>query len=61
MNEGITITFLGHSCFRMTYRGFSLVLDPYDASGLPGMRPLSVQADAVLCSHGHYDHAFTQA
>lgn len=61
MCEGITITFLGHACFRLTYRGFSLVLDPYDASGLPGMRPLCVQADAVLCSHGHYDHAYTRA
>ncbi len=61
MNEGITITFLGHACFKLTCRKFSLLLDPYDAAMLPGMPPLRVRADAVLCSHGHDDHCFTRA
>ncbi len=59
MNEAVRITWLGHSCFRMEYRGWSLVTDPYGDGSVPGLPPLRVSADAVYCSHGHADHGFT--
>ena len=57
MTEAVTIQWLGHSCFRMEYRGFSLVTDPYEDGYVPGLAPLRVSADAVFCSHGHGDHS----
>ena len=61
MNE-VKITWEGHSCFRMEYRDFSLVVDPYDSAMMgPGTPPLALEADAVYCSHGHGDHNFTGA
>ena len=57
MNETVTIRWLGHSCFRMEYAGFSLVTDPYEDGYIPGLAPLHVGADAVYCSHGHGDHS----
>ena len=57
MNETVTIRWLGHSCFRMEYAGFSLVTDPYEDGYIPGLAPLHVSADAVYCSHGHGDHS----
>ena len=56
MNNEVKIQWLGHSCFRMEYRGSSLVTDPYADSSVPGLAPLRVSADAVFCSHGHGDH-----
>lgn len=56
MNE-VRIEWLGHACFRMEYRGFSLVTDPYEDGYVPGLAPLRVCADAVYCSHGHGDHS----
>ncbi len=47
MNE-VKITWEGHSCFLMEYRGFSLVVDPYDSAMMgPGTPPLALRADAV--------------
>ena len=57
MTETVAIQWLGHSCFRMEYRGFSLVTDPYEDGYVPGLAPLRVSADAVFCSHGHGDHS----
>jgi L-ascorbate metabolism protein UlaG (beta-lactamase superfamily) len=52
----MTITWLGHACFRVEEDGWSVVLDPYtDVRGYP---PLSARADAVLCSHDHFDHNY---
>ena len=56
MNNEVKIQWLGHSCFRMEYRGSSLVTDPYADGSVPGLAPLRVSADAVFCSHGHGDH-----
>ena len=55
MNE-VMIQWLGHSCFRMEYRGYALVTDPYEDGYVPGLAPLRVSASAVYCSHGHGDH-----
>ena len=51
----------GHSCFELVSGGFSLVLDPYYHRELCGYPELHLKADAVLCSHGHYGHGWTEA
>lgn len=43
----------GHACFTLVSGDYCLVLDPYTLEVYP---PLSVEADEVLCSHGHRDH-----
>lgn len=50
------ILWRGHACFVLTSdEGVRIAMDPYDASvGYP-MRTL--EADAVLMSHGHADHS----
>ena len=53
----MTITYLGHSCFRLEQGGYVLVLDPF--SQVPGLPDTAGAADAVLCSHGHFDHNYT--
>lgn len=53
----MTITWLGHSCFLLESGGFRVLLDPFrDVRGLPDVE---AEADAVYCSHGHFDHAYT--
>ena len=48
------LKWLGHSCFELTLPGGVLVTDPFDGTvGYPMPR---VRADAVLSSHGHFDH-----
>lgn len=54
---GLEITWHGHSCFTLTAEGYSLVMDPYEPGSVPGLDPLDLFADEVLCSHGHADHA----
>ena len=51
------ITWLGHACFMVEHEDYRIILDPY--CDVPGFHDISVEADAVLCSHGHYDHAYT--
>ena len=53
----MTITWLGHSCFILESGGFRALLDPFQ--GIPGLPDVSGEADAVYCSHGHGDHAYT--
>ena len=48
----------GHACFEVITKEGSLVLDPYSDGSVPGLAPLSLSADAVLCSHGHRDHNY---
>lgn len=54
--NAVRITWLGHSCFRIESGGYSVVLDPYQDGSVPGLPPLRVNANEVLCSHGHRDH-----
>lgn len=56
MNEPVSVTWLGHAAFRMEYRGWSLVTDPYADGMVPGLPPLRQSAGAVYCSHEHDDH-----
>ncbi len=55
--NSMTITWLGHSCFKVESAGYSVVLDPYGDGSVPGLPPLSEKADRVLVSHGHGDHS----
>lgn len=55
------ITWHGHSCFELGSGGYSLVLDPYYYREARGYLPLRLRADAVLCSHEHYDHNCREA
>ncbi len=54
------IRYYGHSCFEVSCRGYRIVLDPYD-DHVPGYGPLHLQANEVLCSHEHGDHACREA
>lgn len=53
----MTLTWLGHSCFLLESYGFQALIDPFrDVKGLPDTQ---MTADAVYCSHGHFDHGYT--
>lgn len=52
----MTITWLGHSCFLLEQDGFRVLIDPYH--NVRGLADISLEADAVYCSHGHFDHAY---
>lgn len=53
----VTITFYGHSCFKLESQGSSIVFDPYADGSVPGQNlPRGIEADIVSCSHGHADH-----
>ena len=54
----MTITWLGHSCFILESGGFRALLDPYHE--VQGLADIETEADAVYCSHGHFDHAYTE-
>ncbi|MBE6996458.1 MAG: hypothetical protein E7429_07035, partial [Ruminococcaceae bacterium] len=49
------LTWLGHACFAVEQDGYTIILDPY--TGVPGHADIHTEAHAVLCSHGHFDHA----
>ena len=56
--ESMTITWYGHSCFKIQTRNpkeeLVIYIDPFDKS--IGLRPPSGQGDIVLVTHDHYDH-----
>lgn len=50
----MTITWLGHSCFKIQDKEVTVVTDPYDSS--VGFKLPRLSADIVTISHDHYDH-----
>lgn len=46
----------GHSCFSLISQDGTLVFDPYKNHCVPGFTLPALEADIVLCSHGHDDH-----
>lgn len=50
------VTYLGHACFKYTMNDSSIILDPYKAGSVDGLKPLQESANLVLCSHQHGDH-----
>ena len=50
------LTWIGHSCFKIESKGYTVILDPYEDGSVDGLRPVREEADLVLCSHEHGDH-----
>ena len=50
------LTWIGHSCFQIEEKGYSIIFDPYGDGRVPGLLPVRGFADMVLCSHDHSDH-----
>lgn len=50
------LTWHGHACFTLETDEGRLVFDPYADYSVPGLKPLDISADIILCSHGHSDH-----
>lgn len=59
--EQVNITYHGHACFTLEFAGYRTIIDPYRHGMVPGLPDLSLQAEAVYCSHTHDDHAFSEA
>lgn len=51
------IKYLGHSCFKLTEGKFSIIIDPYKAGSVPGLKPLKETANQTIPSHTHDDHS----
>lgn len=54
-----SITWLGHSCFKIENSGYAIVIDPY--TEVTGYSEFKTDANEVLCSHGHGDHNYVTA
>ena len=50
----MTITWFGHSCFRLEAKEGSILIDPFDKS--VGLKQPRIKDDVVLVSHQHHDH-----
>ena len=57
----MTIQWLGHACFKITHKGYTVVIDPYNSDYTVGYPKLSgIKADKLLISHEHYGHNYRQ-
>lgn len=54
----MTITWLGHSCMKISENGYSVICDPYAPAFPIGFEKLEETADEVICSHEHDDHNY---
>ena len=61
MSEKITVKWLGHASFKISKDDYSIVLDPFKPSSVPGLKDINETANEVLCSHEHYDHNYREA
>jgi len=52
------ITWYGQSCFRLRFKGATLITDPYSTD--IGLKLPRQKADIVTVSHDHPDHAYTR-
>ena len=52
------IKYHGHSCFSVISNGYTVVLDPY--CGINGLDDIALEANEVITSHDHKDHAFIE-
>ena len=51
------ITYIGHACFVIENNaGGKIATDPYEKGSVPGLSAPYIEADEVICSHGHADH-----
>ncbi|MBQ5405586.1 MAG: MBL fold metallo-hydrolase [Oscillospiraceae bacterium] len=56
----MTIQWLGHACFAITHRGYTVLIDPYNADYTNGYPKLRVKADKLLVSHEHFGHNYRE-
>lgn len=57
--EGVQLTWLGHSCFRIqTPGGKTILIDPWVMGNpaCPDREKNPKHIDVMLCTHGHFDH-----
>ena len=54
------IKWLGHACFAITHKGYTVVIDPYNSDYTAGYPRLRVRADKLLVSHEHYGHNYRE-
>ena len=54
----MTLSWLGHSCFRLEGKEASLLTDPFSKE--IGLRVPRIKDQVVLLTHDHYDHANTE-
>lgn len=59
--DTVKIKYVGHACFKLSYGGTDIVIDPYLDGMVPGLRDMREEADFVFCSHGHDDHNYLAA
>ncbi len=51
------IRWLGHAAFELKHEGVTVLVDPFISSNpVATVDPASLQADAILLTHGHGDH-----
>ena len=51
------IEYLGHACFRLAGKNYSVVIDPYEKGSVPGIELKNgITANYVFSSHNHHDH-----
>ena len=55
------LTWLGHSCYLLDDGKSRLVIDPYAPGSVDGLGDIDVEAERVICTHGHGDHSFKDA
>jgi L-ascorbate metabolism protein UlaG (beta-lactamase superfamily) len=54
------LTYLGHSCFKISGKKISILTDPFSSS-MVGIPLAKQEADVVTVSHDHADHNFLEA
>lgn len=53
----VTLEYIAHASFKVSYKGTTLLLDPYaDKVWLGYNFPKDIKADAIFSTHPHYDH-----
>ena len=57
MSQGISVQYLGHSCFLFTTAKTKILVDPFlTGNPMAATTAEKVAADLILVSHGHGDH-----
>ena len=54
------IQWLGHACFAISHKGYTIVIDPYNSDYTTGYPKLRIKADKLLVSHEHFGHNFRE-
>ena len=56
----MTIQWLGHACFAIRHKGYTIIIDPYNSDYTAGYPKLRLKADLVLVSHEHFGHNYRE-